>query len=267
MNGMKHPWTLTFLLLFAVFFYCGPSAAETSEGLFPTLESREEFAKDMSSLVSKAWRRWQDSILVNDVDVEGSYGILRPGGLKGPVLTASSILSYFDRSGRPQDYIGCVKAVAEAVESGMRKWQKGYAHRNIPFPQGASCTYTLPPCNNMPVVVSSGSSPGAKDMSETELYNYMLYRAPRQEESTLVVLRASAGAISECFARWEDSCSIVGILASGGIAPQPAPMGSGPGPVKGAKGNDGKLVGAYFNGKLMYARMVAYFRKQKTEVR
>jgi hypothetical protein len=97
-------------------------------------------------------------------------------------------------------------------------------------------------------------------MREDVLYNYMLYRTPLQEKDVLVVLRASAKAISECFSDWKNSCSIVGIEASGGIAPQPAPMGPGPGMVRGAKGHNGKLAGAYFNGDMMYERMVSYLK-------
>jgi hypothetical protein len=88
----------------------------------------------------------------------------------------------------------------------------------------------------------------------------MLYRAPRDKNDILEVFHASAKAISETFAKWKNSCSIVGILASGGIAPHPAPMGTGPGPVRGAKGNSGKLIGSYFDGNFMYSRMVECFQ-------
>jgi hypothetical protein len=238
----------------------GPILAEEEKGdLFPTLQSKEEFSKEMSSLIVKAWKKWQDAVLINDVDVEGSRGRLLPGDITEPVLTASSILKSFDRKGRSQDYIDCVRAIAGATENGMRSWQRGYMNKNIPFPQGASCTITLPPCNNVPVTVVSGSSSGDKAMTEEDLYSYMLYRAPRNEEDILVVFRAAAEAMSECFSEWKRSCSIVGILATGGMAPRPAPMGPGPGPVRGAKGKGGKLVGAYFDGDLMYSKMMESF--------
>ncbi|MFQ5953028.1 MAG: hypothetical protein ACE5JK_06460, partial [Candidatus Omnitrophota bacterium] len=146
---------------------------------------------------------------------------------------------------------------------GMRLWQKGYTHNNISFPRGASTTITLPPTNNVPATVSSGQSSGDKAMKKRALYNYMLYRTPNQDKGVLTVLRGSAEGISKSFSKWKNSCSITGIRASGGIAPQPAPMGPGPGLVRGAKGNGGKLKGAYFNGDLMYKEMVKYFRKQK----
>jgi hypothetical protein len=262
---MRYLKLTLFCLIFAVCASCVSFAAEDTDALFPTIESKEDFARDMSTMIEKAWIKWQDSVLVDDIDVESSYGILREGDLKGPVLTAPAIMSFLDRKGRSQDYIDCVKAVAESVENGMRKWQIGYINNDIPFPQGASCTYTLPPCNNMPVMLVSGSSSGDRYMSEDKLYNFMLYRTPGEGRSTLEVLHAAAGAISYCFDRWKNSCSIVGILASGGIAPQPSPMGQGPGPVKGAKGNGGKLVGAYFSGGLMYKRMVRSFRENEGE--
>lgn len=251
---------LAFLLFGALYGRTG--AEEKAKGLFPDLESKEKFAREISFLIEKAWKKWQDDILINDIHVEGSQGILSAGDLKGPVLTASSILENFSRRGKSQDRIDCVRAVAGAVENGMRLWQRGYRHKNIPFPRGASCTITLPPCNNVPVTVGSGQSSGDKAITEDALYSYMLYRAPVQEKDVLVVFRGSAKAISECFLAWKSSCSIVGILASGGVAPQPAPMGSGPGLVRGAKGNDGKLAGAYFDGDLMYGKMVEYFRRQ-----
>jgi hypothetical protein len=37
-------------------------------------------------------------------------------------------------------------------------------------------------------------------------------------------------------------------------------MGPGPGLVRGAKGNGGKLTGAYFDGDLMYSKMTEYFK-------
>jgi len=48
-------------------------------------------------------------------------------------------------------------------------------------------------------------------------------------------------------------------MASGGIAPHPA-MGTGPGPVRGAKGKNGKLKGAYFDGAMMKKKMIEYRR-------
>jgi hypothetical protein len=236
---------------------------EEKKGVFPDLKAKEEFAVEVSTLIEKAWKQWQDSILIDDIEVEGSYGLLSPGDMGKAVLTMSDMLENFEREARSQDYINCVKAVTGSVANGMRLWQRGYRHENILFPRGASCTFTLPPCDNVPVKVASGSSSGETEMAEAALYNYMLFRAPRYEDDMLEVFHASARAISECFEKWENSCSIIGIVASGGIAPQPAPMGTGPGPVRGAKGNNGKLVGPYFDGKLMKDIMVAYFREQE----
>lgn len=235
-------------------------ADEKGGKLFPTLRAKKEFASEVSLLIAKAWKKWQDEVIINNVDVEGARGLLSPGGINGPVLTSSGIMENFDRTGRSQDYINCVKAVSDAVADGMRIWQRGFSHRNIPFPQGVSCSYTLSPCDNVPVTVSSGSSSGDIKMSEEELYNYMLYRTPEQEESIIEVLKASAKAISASFEKWKKSCFIISIVASGGIAPAPAPMGTGPGPVRGAKGEGGKLVGSYFDATLMREEMVNYFK-------
>jgi hypothetical protein len=234
--------------------------AEENENLFSSQENKEQFASEVSGLIERAWRGWQSSVRVDDIYVDGSRGVLSAGDLKGPVLTASSIMKGFDRKGRSQEYIGCVRAVASAVENGMRLWQRGYTHNNIPFPRGASCTITLPPCNNVPVIVASGRSSGDSAMAQKALYNYMLYRSPSQEKDALTVFRGCAKSVSRCFSVWKNSCSITGILASGGIAPQPAPMGPGPGLVRGAKGKDGKLTGAYFDGDLMYREMMKYFK-------
>ena len=252
----------------SVFFLAALLAGNASSGraeekLFTTIDSKKEFASEISGLLGKAWKKWQDSVLINDIDVNGARGTLRPGDMAEPVLSSNLILADFDSRGRSQAYVDALRAVSGAVGEGMRCWQRGYTHGNIPFPQGASCSYTLSPCNNVPVTVVSGASPGAGKMSEKELYSFMLYRTPADDEEVKEVLRASARAVSLSFRKWERSCSIIGIAASGGIAPTPAPMGTGPGPVKGAKGEGGKLVGAYFDDKYMYDQMVEYFETRE----
>jgi hypothetical protein len=253
------------LVLISVFLIASSGAgvsAEESE-LLASLESKKNFAQEISFLISKAWKRWQDAVIINNVEVEGSRGLLMPGDIGEPVLTSDSIMKNYDKVDKSQDELKFVKAIADALEHGMRLWQRGYKHMNIPFPQGASCSYTMPPSNNVPVIVASGKSSGDKAMTEKALYNYMLYRAPKDEENLLTVFRGTAKGISRCFDKWKSSCSIVGILASGGIAPQPAPMGTGPGPVRGAKGNGGKLIGPYFDGELMYQVMIEYFESKR----
>ena len=99
-------------------------------------------------------------------------------------------------------------------------------------------------------------------MTEGELYNYMLYHVPSQEEGVKEVLKASSKAIPVCFEKWKKSCSVIGIAATGGIAPAPAPMGTGPGPVRGAKGEGGKLVGSYFDSDFMCEEMKRIFREK-----
>ena len=251
-----------FIILFLCFL---AGAQEEPKAVFPDLEAKEEFAQEVSTLIEKAWKEWQDSILIDDIEVEGSYGLLSPGDMGRSVLTMSDMLENFERETRSQDYINCVKAVTGAVVNGMRLWQRGYRHEDLLFPRGASCTFTLPPTENVPVKVASGTSSGQTEMAESALYNHMLFHAPRYEDDMLEVFHAAAKAAAECFEKWENSCSIVGIVASGGIAPQPSPMGTGPGPVRGAKGNHGKLVGPYFDGRLMKEIMVAYFREQEKQ--
>jgi len=254
-----------FLLIVFITVFCFPGiemhAQEKKGELFPTLQSREQFAKEVSLLIGEAWRRWQNSVLINDISVDGSRGILSPGDMANAFLTPSDILKSFERKGRSQDYIACVKLVAQAVGNGMGKWQRGYRYGNIIFPQGASCTYTMPPSNNIPATLASGGSSGETSMTEDSLYSYMLYRTPRKEDNVLLVFRAAAKAVAESFTEWKKSCSIVGILASGGIAPQPAPMGSGPGPVRGAQGYGGKLIGSYVEGLDLYEKMVDFLEK------
>jgi len=235
------------------------AGAKESGALFPTRESEEQFASEVSVPIEKAWKAWQDSVRIEEIDVEGGRGFLMPGEMSTPILTLSDMMKFFDRKNKTQEYISAVRAVLEAVENGMRAWQIGYTHTNIPFPCGASCLFTMTPSNNVPVVLSSGESFGDKMMTVNSLYGYMLYRAPKDDASALRVLRSSAEALSECFDDWKSNCFIVGIMASGGIAPHPA-MGTGPGPVRGAKGKNGKLKGAYFDGAMMKKKMIEYRR-------
>jgi len=229
--------------------------AGSDKELFPTPENGEAFAGEMTMLIGGAWRKWQDTVVIDDVDVEGARGLLMPGDMKRPVITLEDMLSSFDRSGKSQEYIACVRAVGGAVENGMRAWQRGYSNTDIPFPQGAVCTYTLPECRNVPVAVGSGTSAGDSEMTEQALYTYMLYRAPAGDKEVSVMFRRAARAIATCFAEWKSGCFITDMTASGGIAPQPAPMGTGPGPVRSARGGGGRLSGPYIDTVKMYELM------------
>ena len=240
-----------------------PAEEDAAACLMSSASDKEDFARRITVLLGKAWKKWQDSVVVNNVEIESSRGMLAPGNIAGPVLTSSSILSGMDKKDRSQEYLICMRAVAGAIENGMRSWQRGYFHDNIPFPQGASCVYTLPPCSNVPVSLASGASTGEGKITEEALYSYMLYRSPGENEDVIVVLKAAAKAFSDRFEEWKQSCSIVGIRASGGIAPAPAPMGTGPGSVSGAKGAGGKLIGAYLDTDRMYGEMVGDINKRE----
>ncbi len=245
------------ILVFFLCFFCLIAVAK-AQNFLSTDEGKRAFAADISILIEKTWKNWQDSITIDNVSVEGSNGILIPGSISDFVMQSDDMLKHFDRKGRSQDYINCVIAVSKALENGMRSWQRGYRCERILFPQGASCSYTLSPCENIPINIRSGHSIGDKNMSENELYSYLLYRAPKAAENELVVFRAIAKSISECFGQWQQTCSISGIVASGGIAPIPAPIGTGPGPVRGAKGNGGKFLGPYITSDQLYARIMGY---------
>ncbi|MBD3295956.1 MAG: hypothetical protein GF392_01150 [Candidatus Omnitrophica bacterium] len=248
----------------ACLFFLLPRSAGADNGFFLSRQNGAVFSGEVSGLIEKAWDEWQGSIVINGIFVEGSCGRLSPGDVSGPVLGSRDILSRFDRSGKPRYYILAVKAVADAVEHGMRLWQRGYSHDNIPFPRGASCAYTLTPCENVAVTVFSGSSTGDAYMAEKELYNFMLYRVPTYDEDALLMMRAAAAGIADTFGKWKRSCSIVDIRASGGIAPRPAPMGTGPGPVRGARGGGGKLAGGSFDGENMYRVMMDVIEGRRT---
>ena len=260
---MKRVFLAVFLSAAISAGVCQAQEEKDREDIFVSLESIKEFAGEITSLLEKAWIKWQKAVVVSNVHVEGSRGLLSPGDMRGPVLTYSSIFSGFDRKGKPREYVECVKVVAKAVENGMRPWQRGYIYENIPFPRGASCTYTMPPSENIPVSLASGRSAGDKEMTEEALYSFMIYRAPADSQIMREVFKAAAIAISRCFAKWKRGCSISGILASGGIAPQPAPMGTGPGPVRGARGNGGSLSGPPIDAVMMGEIMAGHFEEQK----
>lgn len=243
------------MLLFSVSF-----ASERDPDVFSSYVEKESFAKDVSSLLGDSWKKWQNTISINGIEVEGSCGLLFPGDLGQPVLNKKMILLDFDTVGRSYEYVECVKTVADAVASSMRKWQRGYSNRGIPFPRGASCTFTLPECKNVPVSLASGSSSGDNVMTEEYLYNYMMYHTSFHSKNIYSVYKAAAEAIAACFDVWRKNCSIVGICASGGIAPGVGPMGATPGPVRGAKGNRGKLEGKPICSDIMFETMMTYFK-------
>lgn len=229
-------------------------AGSASDGVF----EKQEFAGELTEHLGKAWKIWQDSVLVNNVEISSSRGVMSPGNVSGPTLTAASILSGMETIGRSREYMSCMETVARAIAGGMRAWQRGYFHDNIPFPSGASSTYTLTPCDNVPVTISSGRSRGNNRMTAEALYGHMIYRSPAADDDVKTVFMAAARAFAGCFQAWRDTCTIVGIRASGGIAPAPAPIGTGPGPVTGAKGGMGRLAGAYLDTRMMHEQMLEY---------
>ncbi|MDD3088759.1 MAG: hypothetical protein PHT95_02300 [Candidatus Omnitrophica bacterium] len=253
-----------FLLIAAVFLSFGPHSSFgdiTEEGSF-SAEDSERFAKDLSSSLSRAWKKWQDTAVIENVEVESSRGSLPPGGVKGPWLNAVEEVRRLDDGTRSRHYYECLIVAAKAIDEAMRTWQKGYSHANIPFPQGASCLYTLTPCRNVPVTVATGKASGDASMSEKALYNSMRYNSTCDSVSALSLFRAVSRTVSEVFEEWESFCCIEDIQASGGVAPQPSPMGTGPGPVRAAKGKGGKFKGAYITEEGLYRAMMVELGKR-----
>lgn len=228
-------------------------------------EEEKLFASDVSELLSKAWKEWQDGVVINDVNVEGSEGVVTPLNIRGPVFNSAKMV-FPAGAERSAEHIVCVRTVGKAVEEGMRAWQRSYRNENIPFPEGAACSYTLGPCDNVPVPVISGKSSGDREMSEDSLYRRMRYNSTDDNIETFRLFRAAAKAVSAAFSYWQRSCLITGMVASGGIAPQPAPIGTGPGPVRGAKAQGGKFAGAYVDEVKLREAMEKYLREEREKI-
>ncbi len=259
---MKTMKLFKILLISFILSLYASALTPAEDEVFTTPEDRKEFAAEVSAIIEKAWKEWQDAMVIDGVDVESSKGVITPGNIKGPLFSVSKTISPMEKTGKIRPaHTPYLKVVALALEEGMRAWQRGYINDNIPFPQGASCVYTLPPCNNVPVTINSGRSGGEAAMTESALFKYMRYNSPSESEYAFLVLRAAAVAVNRSFEEWRFSCLISGITASGGIAPQPGPMGSGPGPVRAAKGNGGKFVGAYIEASRIYEYMMEEFEK------
>lgn len=251
-------------IFFGVLSILGAASSFSGEEIFTTLEEREEFASEVSVIIEKAWREWQDGVVIDGINVESSKGTITPGNINGPLFSASKKIGSMEKNAEiGPGHAPYLEIAVKALEEGMRAWQRGYINDNIPFPQGASCAYTLPPCNNVPVTIGSGRSGGDADMTESALFKHMRYNSPSENENVLFVLKAAAAAISRSFDEWRASCLISGITASGGIAPQPGPMSGGPGPVRGAKGSGGGFSGAYFSASKLYADMVEEMERIK----
>ena len=243
--------------LVVLMFFAETAVCLGKESVFTSNDDKREFFREVSELIEKEWMDWQDQLDINNVEVNGSRGVLSPGGMAGPVLNAGTMLKDIKTKNMSSGKKKCLEVVAEAIADCMRGWQRGYRNDNIPFSQGSSSSFSLTPCNNVPVTVSSGSSSGERNTTEDALYDYMLYRSPGSDESVFPAFQAVAKAFYWTFQEWKDQCFIEGITAFGGVAPAPAPMGIGPGPVCGAKGSGGKVSGAYFNGQKMYEEMVS----------
>ncbi|KJJ84961.1 secreted protein [Candidatus Omnitrophus magneticus] len=248
------------ILFFLVLFLSISVKGEDVEVISETAVNSdvEEIGKTIIDMTASAWRVWQDGVIIDNVYVEGSRGILFAGGLSGNIFKSYLIFEQSKNLIKDRGTLEYIKATADAFSMSMRNWQLGYTHDNIPFPQGASCVYTLTSCYNLAVSVSSGNSTGARMMEEETLYNSILYNLSVRNEKIFLLSRALAKTFSFEFARWQDSCFIADIQAKGGIAPQPAPIGVGPGQVKGAKGNNGKLKGAYFDAEEMKKNFIKY---------
>ena len=246
--------------LAALMFFVNPVICMGEDTVFSSDADEKEFALEITDLIEKSWRVWQDGLIINNVEVNGGRGILFPGGMSGEVLTTGKILRGIEKKDISAPQMKCYEAIAGAVAECMRVWQRGYRNENIPFPEGSFSSYSLTPCVNIPVTVSSGFSSGERRLTESNLYDYMVYRSPKADESVFEVFQAAAMAFCQGFKEWKENCVIEEIRAAGGVAPIPAPMGTGPGPVRGAKGSGGKLTGAYFSGKKMYEQMVSHLR-------
>ncbi len=103
-------------------------------------------------------------------------------------------------------------------------------------------------------------------MKGKALYNYALYRIKEQDENLKKVIRAVCFAVSETFADWKSRSYISDIIASGGVAPNPAPLGRGPGMVKGAKGAGGKISGPSLDEEFLFANIMEYYKKENNVV-
>ena len=253
LSGIK---IVFFAFLAAMMLSETPAICAGTKPVFSSDADKKEFAEQVSGVIARAWEAWQNGLIVGDVEVNGSRGIISPGGLSGPVLTNKKILRGVKAKNISKDRMKCLTAVTGAVADCMREWQRGYRNDNVPFPEGSSSSFSLTPCSNVPVAVSSGSSSAERKITENDLYDYMVYRGPGSGEDVSAVFKAAAKAFCLVFQEWKENCFIEGIIASGGVAPAPAPMGTGPGPVRGAKGAGGKLAGAYFDGERMYEEMV-----------
>ncbi|HNX90533.1 MAG TPA: hypothetical protein PKY78_06225 [Candidatus Omnitrophota bacterium] len=237
---------------------------ETKKKIFSTLDEKRMFARDLSHLISESWKIWQQGVIINDVSVDGSQGIMSPGSLSGRVFSVPEMsIAAMELKGKNKEYSVCTRAVLKAFEKAMAGWQKGYKNDSVPFPQGTSCVYTMTPSGNVPVPLSSGISSGDGDMTEDALYSAMLYHVPYQDKDVTAVLKCVSRAISESFLEWKEECYISDITAKGGIAPGPAPMGTGPGIVRGAKGNGGNLGGMCIDGAGMYKKICKYYDQQQ----
>jgi hypothetical protein len=247
---LKKKAVLTVVMLFMCHGIC-----RGEDILFSSDESKKEFSAQVADLIEKAWMAWQDEVVIGNIEVNGGRGRMFPGGLGGGVLTGGRIMAGLGEKNIPDEIFRCFSAVAGAIGDCMRVWQREYRNDNIPFPEGSSSSFSLTPCINVPVSVSSGFSAGERKISESALYDHMLYMGPRSGKEVSAVFKATARAFRLVFEEWKNNCFIEGITASGGVAPAPAPMGTGPGPVRGARGEGGKLTGAYFDGKRMYDEM------------
>ena len=69
------------ILIILFSFFCGGMAVPAEE-LFPDFEGKKKFAREMSTLIERAWKKWQDSVSINDIYVDGSQGILSAGDIK-----------------------------------------------------------------------------------------------------------------------------------------------------------------------------------------
>ena len=90
MNIFRYLRSIFAAMIFFNFFTT--SGISREDNLFATVESREEFAREISSVIARAWRKWQDGVRIDGVYVDGSQGVLMPGYMTGPVLTSSAIM-------------------------------------------------------------------------------------------------------------------------------------------------------------------------------
>jgi hypothetical protein len=191
-----------------------------------------DFIDEVSKGICTSWSNWQNAAMFTTGIINAVTCQVTPGSLTSPPLMGSAlIMANTNTSGKPDNFLLFVKAIATAIDTAWNAWQSGYMVTLMYPPTFASFPGpTHPPTPNIPLPVAAGSSAGDAMMKKNMLSQLMMANLSGVTPDKLTKLLFDKFAEGFCmiFDIWKASTMISNVLGTGPVpsfAPPFAPVG------------------------------------------